>query len=100
MDNKRNLYRILHVQPDAPLEIIRSSFRTLMQTMKEHPDLGGDPLRARVIIHAYEVLSHPDKRKAYNDKLADERHPVMQFAGRSNEVRPQTGWSKFVPPSF
>ena len=30
MENRRNYYRILRVQPDAPLEVIKSSYRTLM----------------------------------------------------------------------
>jgi hypothetical protein len=41
MKNRRNYYRILHVQEDAPEEIIRTSYRTLMQRMRMHPDLGG-----------------------------------------------------------
>jgi hypothetical protein len=38
--NRRNYYRILHVQPDAPMEVIRASYRTLMQKLRFHPDLG------------------------------------------------------------
>ena len=44
MENRRNYYRILHVQPDAPTEIIKSSYRTLMQKLRMHPDLGGDQM--------------------------------------------------------
>lgn len=67
MDNRRNYYRILHVQPDAPDEIIRSSYRTLMTKLRRHPDLGGDHLTATVINEAYAVLSDPKKRAAYDD---------------------------------
>jgi len=67
MDNRRNYYRILHVQPDAPDEIIRSSYRTLMTTLRRHPDLGGDHLTATIINEAYAVLSDPEKRTAYDD---------------------------------
>jgi hypothetical protein len=67
MDNRRNLYRILHVQPDAPEEIIRSSYRTLMTKLRRHPDLGGDHYTATVINEAYAVLSDPAKRAAYDD---------------------------------
>jgi DnaJ-class molecular chaperone len=38
---KRNYYEILHVSRDAPAEIIRGSYRTLMQKLGHHPDLGG-----------------------------------------------------------
>ena len=64
MENRRNLYRILHVQPDAPEEIIRSSYRTLMTKLRRHPDLGGDHFTATLINEAYAVLSDPEKRAA------------------------------------
>jgi hypothetical protein len=35
-------YAILHVDPAAPAEVIRASYRTLMQQLRAHPDLGGD----------------------------------------------------------
>ena len=67
MENRRNLYRILHVQPDAPEEIIRSSYRTLMTKLRRHPDLGGDHYTATLINEAYAVLSDPAKRAAYDE---------------------------------
>ena len=66
MDNRRNYYRILHVQPGAPTEIIRASYRTLMQRLRAHPDLGGDHWNATVINEAYSVLSDPLKRARYD----------------------------------
>ncbi len=67
MENRRNLYRILHVQPDAPEEIIQSSYRTLMMKLRRHPDLGGDHYTATLINEAYAVLSDPAKRAAYDE---------------------------------
>lgn len=67
MENRRNYYRVLHVQQDAPDEIIRSSYRTLMTKLRHHPDLGGDHYTATVINEAYAVLSDPDKRAAYDE---------------------------------
>lgn len=66
VDNRRNYYRILHVQPDAPVEIIRSSYRTLMQRLKQHPDLGGDHWNAALINEAYRVLTNPQSREQYD----------------------------------
>ena len=66
MGPQHNFYLILHVQPDAPPEIIRSSYRTLMTKLKRHPDLGGDHLTATLINEAYAVLSDPAKRAAYD----------------------------------
>lgn len=68
-EERRNLYRILHVQPEAPLEVIRASYRTLMSTLRAHPDLGGDPEAAARINAAYAVLTDPVRRRAYDASL-------------------------------
>jgi hypothetical protein len=69
MKNRRNYYRILQVQPDAPPEIIRASYRTLMRELKKHPDLGGSTWDAEVLNEAYETLSDPQRRAAYDEEL-------------------------------
>lgn len=66
MENRRNYYRILHVQADAPVEIIRASYRTLMQRLRAHPDLGGDHWNASLINEAYAVLTNPERRAEYD----------------------------------
>ena len=70
MDDPRDYYRILHVHPDAPTEIIRSSYRTLMQRLKQHPDLGGDHENAALINEAYATLTDPAKRAEYDRNRA------------------------------
>lgn len=72
MKNRRNYYRLLQVQPDAPLEVIRASYRALMRELKEHPDLGGSTARAALLNEAYAVLSHPARRTAYDKKLFEQ----------------------------
>lgn len=69
MKSRRNYYRLLRVQPDASLEIIKFSYRTLMQKLQHHPDLGGDEWNASHINSAYATLRHPAKRAAYDRKL-------------------------------
>ncbi|MBQ0961693.1 J domain-containing protein, partial [Ideonella sp. 4Y11] len=66
---RRNLYRILHVQPEAPPEVIKAAWRALMSTLRAHPDLGGDPETAARLNAAYEVLSDPVRRAAYDRGL-------------------------------
>lgn len=66
MKNRRNYYRVLHVQPDAPLEIIKSSYRTLLFKLKKHPDLGGDHWESTLLNEAKEVLIDPRKRSKYD----------------------------------
>lgn len=70
MKNRRNYYRILHIQQDAPEAIIKASYRTQMQKLRMHPDLGGDEWNAAVLNEAYQVLSDPGKRKLYDKALA------------------------------
>jgi curved DNA-binding protein CbpA len=67
--NRRNYYRILQVQPDAPPEIIHASYRTMMRELKRHPDLGGSVSEASLINEAYETLSDPVRRAAYDEEL-------------------------------
>lgn len=91
MKNRRNYYRILHVQPDAPLEVIRSSYRTIMQKLRAHPDLGGDEWNAALINEAYAVMTEAEKRAAYDATL---QHATIHLgsersdSGRQPEASP------------
>jgi curved DNA-binding protein CbpA len=77
MINRRNFYRILHVQPEAPSEIIRASYLTLMKRLEMHPDLGGDHWNAALLNAAYAVLRDPHRRADYDRELG------LQSSGRS-----------------
>jgi curved DNA-binding protein CbpA len=57
------------VQPDAPVEIIRASYRTQMRELKLHPDLGGTTRSAALLNEAYETLSDSSRRAAYDKEL-------------------------------
>lgn len=63
-------YEILHVHPQAAREIIKASYRTLMQKLKYHPDLGGDEAEAALINKAYAVLYNPCEREKYDQACA------------------------------
>ncbi|MEM7540454.1 MAG: DnaJ domain-containing protein [Pseudomonadota bacterium] len=100
--NKRNYYRVLYVQPDAPLEIIQASYRTIMQKLKAHPDLGGDHWIASVINEAFETLSDAGKRHAYDTDLFKEHG--MRTLGRQTkkqrsdeEYSLDATWQDFKP---
>jgi hypothetical protein len=69
MLNRRNYYRLLQVQPDAPIEVIRASYHTLMRELKRHPDLGGSSSHAALLNEAYGTLSNPTSRAEYDRKL-------------------------------
>lgn len=68
-EERRNYYRTLNVQPDAPLESIKNNYRTLLQKLRLHPDLGGENWNATIINKAYNILRDPEKRAAYDKKL-------------------------------
>ena len=85
MKQKPNYYQLLHVQPDAPREIIRSSYRTMMQRMRMHPDLGGDGESAAALNEAYSVLMEPSNRAAY-DRLRQEQERALENAEAANDA--------------
>ena len=87
MKNRRNYYRILHVQPDAPRAIIKASYRAQMQKLKLHPDLGGDEWDASVLNEAYATLSHNEKRAAYDQQIL---HSIKKTSPAEHSNR-QTG---------
>lgn len=87
MKNRRNYYRILHVQPDAPVELIKASYRTLMHKLKHHPDLGGDHATAVIINQAYDTLINTKKRQAYDAQLATQRSTASTSQQNSGQRR-------------
>ena len=69
---EKDFYAILQVDPRAEREVIEVAYRRLSR--KYHPDVSGDPeagRRMRDLNEAYEVLSDPRRRRAY-----DRRRPV------------------------
>jgi molecular chaperone DnaJ len=64
---KRDYYEVLGIDRDASDEEIRRAFRRL--AFKYHPDHNRDEQAAeefKAVNEAYEILSDPDKRAAYN----------------------------------
>lgn len=92
-------YDNLKVSRNAPVEVIKAAYRALSQ--KYHPDLNPENSDAhrimRIINASYEVLSDPDKKKRYDEFLAQlEReqasakpHPTQQATSKKQrEKRP------------
>lgn len=82
MQDRRNFYRILQVQPDAPVEVIRHNYRTLLQKLRLHPDLGGDHRAASTINQAWNTLRDPQRRAAYDQQLLSDYHIRILSRGR------------------
>ncbi|QJR37384.1 J domain-containing protein [Gemmatimonas groenlandica] len=87
--NRRNHYRLLHVQPDAPAAVIKAAYRALIAT--RHPDVGGNEYEAVLLNDAYAVLSDPAKRAAYDARRAARtasRHGTAQPAASAHPTPP------------
>jgi len=103
------------------MEIIQSSYRTIMQKLKAHPDLGGDTWNASVINEAYQTLVDPIRRTYYDEKLfsatnikklglqsdAQRYHETKAKAQRYQETKEATDdinfsatWKEFRPRSI
>ena len=90
MDDRRNYYRVLHLQPDAPIELVRVNYRTLMQKLGQHPDLGGEGWSAAHLNAAYRTLSDPARRAAYDRELLS-RYEIEVIAQGRPKARPRKG---------
>ena len=64
-----NLYEVLGVSQDADINVIREAYGKLVA----NPDIQKDAERFKAIGQAFEVLSHPEKRLAYDAAMQYER---------------------------
>ena len=64
-----NLYEVLGVSQDADISVIREAYGKLVS----NPDIQKDAERFKTIGQAFEVLSHPEKRLAYDAAMQYER---------------------------
>ena len=67
-----NLYEILGVSQDADINVIREAYGKLVA----NPDIQKDAERFKAIGQAFEVLSHPERRLAYDAAMQYERQGV------------------------
>ena len=93
----RNYYRILHVQPEAPPEVIKAAWRALMSTLRAHPDLGGGHDEAARINAAYAVLADPQRRAAYDLSLGRQATPARVRPPTRSDGTPLT--KQKLPPA-
>jgi curved DNA-binding protein CbpA len=72
-----NYYVLLGVAKDASHEAIRQAFRALAR--QYHPDAGAGSSveRFRQVVDAYETLSDPARRRAYDHSIAGSRLQPM-----------------------
>ena len=67
MATDQDLYELLGVSRDADADTIKKAYRRLARQL--HPDVNPDPAtqeRFKEVSRAYEILSDPQKRAAYD----------------------------------
>jgi hypothetical protein len=78
----KTYYDVLGVSQDVGLEVINAAYHAL--TRKYHVDApGGDAEKMTMIDKAYECLSDPERRKAYDQKLAPLRSTETATSAQS-----------------
>ncbi len=79
MIERRNFYRILHIQPDASFAVIRESYRVLMQAHESRSDLREADWDFGLLNIAYKTLQDPQLRATYNRELL-KRYPIKTLS--------------------
>lgn len=97
MSGKPNYYQLLHLHPEAPQAMVKAAYRTVMQKLKAHPDLGGCAEQAAIINQAYEVLSNSDKRAAYDRELSGAAKKTSHSKKKSSTFSSASAESKQTP---
>lgn len=99
---RKDYYVVLGVPSSATSRHIRKAFHQLSK--RYHPDRAGSEgtRQFQDIVEAYEVLSDPEKRRTYNESLADRdfRTPPVDLGGYTTVVEPlaQPGKRRVVEP--
>ena len=86
-------YEIFDVSPDATSAEIKTAYRRI--TTKVHPDTGGSHALFRQVQEAYETLSDPTRRDAYDRSLKD------QSSGNEDheeDYDDHSGWERVDDP--
>ncbi|EGE68687.1 DnaJ domain protein [Cutibacterium acnes HL096PA3] len=88
------LYEVLGVCPDTTDDQIKTAWRRAAKVT--HPDAGGTSEAFAAARHAWEVLSDPARRTAYDADLAEEDDPDDEAAD-AFDVDPFTAWPWCAP---
>ncbi|KAN0063670.1 hypothetical protein ACQY0O_003719 [Thecaphora frezii] len=73
---KKDYYKILSIPKDASQSDIKKAYRK--ESLKHHPDKGGDEEKFKLCSEAYNVLSDETKRRRYDAGVDD---PESDFGG-------------------
>jgi curved DNA-binding protein CbpA len=65
--NVPDVYKVLQVDPEADYDVIRAAYRVL--AARHHPDAGGSAQRMAELNAAWNIVSNPSARAAYDREL-------------------------------
>ena len=77
-------YKILNLNKDATQETIKKEYQKLIKI--KHPDKGGNKEEFTNIFEGYKILSDPNKKREYDDKLNNYNNPYSSLQ-RNNRNR-------------
>jgi hypothetical protein len=89
INERRNFYRLLNVQPDATLSVITSCHRVLMQKLHRCVDQDYANTRAHILNTALIVLQDPLKRSTYDRRLR-KQYSIRKLSLGSFASKPAT----------
>src|SRR3954453_8267951 len=97
---RRTHYEILEISESASLEVVRAAHRALVK--RYHPDVGedADPERMKLINEAWEVLSDPERRAAYDATLHEAPAPAPLAPTREEFTVEPWGANPVIGPAL
>lgn len=87
-------YSILAIRPDASQEQIRTAYRRLAK--RHHPDVGGQSVDFHAVQEAYDALSDPARRRAYDAGRRKSRPPSVRVEAVKSPIEQ---FRRFPEPS-
>nr|HEX4316235.1 J domain-containing protein [Kofleriaceae bacterium] len=89
MSEQATHYDVLGVTRDAPPEAIKASYRRLAKELHpdHHPGDVKKEQRFKAVTAAYDVLSDPDRRQAYDSRLDHEARAAEQRRATEAELQ-------------
>jgi DnaJ-class molecular chaperone len=69
VNKEPNLYKLLQVDPEAEVGIIRVAYEFLVEKYEPSNELTGDPYKHNYVIAAWEILSKDTSRARYDEHL-------------------------------
>lgn len=87
-------YEILDISPDATTKEIKAAYQRAVRVA--HPDVGGNAAMFGLVRKAYETLSNPLSRSAYDAGLREPEEPPVAAADEPSPTPPEPEWGEEV----